>query len=63
MSFLPYVSTIGRREGEMAQMRAYGGGGQAGGRGREQGAGGWAGQGVRASWQEGAGGEGTLRAK
>ena len=30
---------MGRREGEMAQARAYGEGGQAGGRGQEQGAG------------------------
>ena len=28
--FLPYVSTMGRQEGEGAQARAYGGGGQAG---------------------------------
>ena len=31
--------------------------------GRNRARAGWAGQGVRASWQEGAGGEGTLRAK
>ena len=46
---------MGRREREGAQARAYGEGGQAGGRGQEQGAGrsGVSGQGVRASWQEG----------
>ena len=38
MLLLPYVSTMGTREGEGAQARAYGKGGQAGGRGQEQGA-------------------------
>ena len=54
---------MGRREREGAQARAYGKGGQAGGRGQEQGAGRSGGTGRAGKLVGGVGGEGTLRAK
>ena len=54
---------MGRREREGAQARAYGEGGQAGGRGQEQGAGRSGETGRADKLTGGVGGEGTLRAK
>ena len=54
---------MGRREREGAQARAYGEGGQAGGRGQEQGTGRSGETGRADKLAGGIGGEGTLRAK